>query len=110
METNEDKDLSKFDFGPMNTTISGNSVEGARLRVGGFTTANLNKHWFWKGYVAYGFRDHRVKYSSRVEYSFKLYSYDCCFVILYSENAKVSMYYLQIKQIGFIILRKGGLS
>jgi len=75
VETNEDKDLSKFDFGPMNTTISGNSVEGARLRVGGFTTANLNKHWFWKGYVAYGFRDHRVKYSSRVEYSFNEKSY-----------------------------------
>ena len=75
VETNEDKDLSKFDFGPMNTTISGNSVEGARLRVGGFTTANLNKHWFWKGYVAYGFRDHRGKYSSRVEYSFNEKSY-----------------------------------
>ena len=75
VETNEDKDLSKFDFGPMNTTISGNTVEGARLRVGGFTTANLNKHWFWKGYVAYGFRDHRVKYSSRVEYSFNEKSY-----------------------------------
>lgn len=29
VETNEDKDLSKFDFGPMNTTISGNTVEGA---------------------------------------------------------------------------------
>ncbi len=75
VETNEDKDLSKFDFGPMNTTISGNTVEGARLRVGGFTTANLNKHWFWKGYVAYGFRDHRVKYSSRVEYSFNEKNY-----------------------------------
>ena len=57
VETNEDKDLSKFDFGPMNTTISGNSVEGARLRVGGFTTANLNKHWFWKGYVEYSFNE-----------------------------------------------------
>lgn len=75
VETNENKDLSKFDFGPMNTTISGNTVEGARLRVGGFTTANLNKHWFWKGYVAYGFRDHRVKYSSRVEYSFNEKNY-----------------------------------
>ena len=75
VETNEDKDLSKFDFGPMNTTISGNTVEGARLRVGGFTTANLNKHWFWKGYVAYGFRDQRFKYSSRIEYSFNEKSY-----------------------------------
>ena len=75
IETNENKDLSKFDLGPMNTTISGNTVEGVRLRAGGFTTANLNKHWFWKGYIAYGFRDHRVKGSSRIEYSFNEKNY-----------------------------------
>ena len=34
------------------------------------TTANLSKHWFGRGYVAYGFRDHRWKYSAEVEYSF----------------------------------------
>ena len=45
---------SKFDFGPMNTTISGNPVEGLRLRVGGMTTANLSKNLFSRGYVAYG--------------------------------------------------------
>ncbi|MCD7710001.1 MAG: DUF5686 and carboxypeptidase regulatory-like domain-containing protein [Porphyromonadaceae bacterium] len=70
IETGHEKDMSKFDIGPMNTTLSYNSFEGLRMRVGGFTTANLNKHWFWKGYVAFGTRDHRVKYSSRVEYSF----------------------------------------
>lgn len=75
IETNENKDLSKFDLGPMNTTISGNTVEGVRLRVGGFTTANLNKHWFWKGYLAFGTRDHRFKYSSRLEYSFNEKNY-----------------------------------
>ena len=61
---------SKFDFGPMNTTISGNPVEGVRLRVGGMTTAHLNKHLFARGYVAYGFDDKKFKYQGELEYSF----------------------------------------
>lgn len=61
---------SKFDFGPMNTTISANTAEGARFRVGGMTTANLSKHWFTRGYVAYGTRDKKFKYGAEVEYSF----------------------------------------
>ena len=61
---------SKFDFGPMNTTLSGNPVEGMRMRVGGMTTANLSKHWFARGYVAYGFGDEKLKYNGELEYSF----------------------------------------
>lgn len=61
---------SKFDFGPMNTTISGNAVEGARFRVGGMTTANLSKHWFARGYAAYGTTDKKFKYNGELEYSF----------------------------------------
>lgn len=61
---------SKFDFGPMNTTLSGNPVEGMRVRVGGMTTANLSKHWFARGYVAYGFNDEKLKYNGELEYSF----------------------------------------
>ncbi|MCM1319013.1 MAG: DUF5686 and carboxypeptidase regulatory-like domain-containing protein [Muribaculaceae bacterium] len=61
---------SKFDFGPMNTTVSANTAEGARFRVGGMTTANLSKHWFTRGYIAYGTRDKKFKYGAEVEYSF----------------------------------------
>lgn len=61
---------SKFDFGPMNTTISANTAEGARFRVGGMTTANLSKHWFARGYLAYGTRDKKIKYGAELEYSF----------------------------------------
>lgn len=61
---------SKFDFGPLNTTLSGNSVEGLRVRAGGITTANLSRHFFARGYVAYGTRDQRWKYRGEVEYSF----------------------------------------
>ena len=32
IDTNKDPLKSKFEFGPMNTTISGNSIEGARFR------------------------------------------------------------------------------
>ena len=62
---------SKFDFGPLNTTISGNALEGFRLRAGGLTTANLSKHFFLRGYVAYGFKDHKLKYDASIAYSFK---------------------------------------
>ena len=61
---------SKFDYGPINTSVSYNTVEGLRLRTGGMTTANLSERWFMRGYVAYGFRDEKVKYRGEVEYSF----------------------------------------
>lgn len=61
----------KFDIGPMNTLISSNELEGARFRVGGLTTAYLNKHLFGRGYVAYGTKDEKLKYSGELEYSFK---------------------------------------
>lgn len=61
---------SKWDFGPMNTLISGNSIEGARFRIGGITTANLNKRLFARGYVAYGTKDNKFKYNGEFEYSF----------------------------------------
>ena len=61
---------SKFDIGPVNTLVSGNSVEGVRLRLGGTTTAGLSRHWFAKGYAAYGTRDRKWKYGAELEYSF----------------------------------------
>lgn len=60
-----------FYYGIMNTTISGNALEGVRLRAGGMTTARVNPHLFARGYVAYGFKDQRVKGLAELEYSFK---------------------------------------
>ena len=61
---------NKFDFGPMNTTISSNEVEGLRLRVGGATTANLLPRLFWNGYAAFGMKDHTWKHYNKLTYSF----------------------------------------
>ena len=68
--TTDPKKGSKFDVGPVNTTFSYNFVDGFRLRAGGQTTANLNPHLFFRGYVAYGFKDRRVKGLGEVTYSF----------------------------------------
>lgn len=61
---------SKFDIGPLNTFVTGNTLEGLRFRVGGMTTANLSKHWFGRFHIARGFRDHKWKYGVELEYSF----------------------------------------
>lgn len=61
---------SRFDIGPFNTFISGNSIEGLRLKLGGTTTAQLLPHLFASGYVAYGFDDNKWKYGASLEYSF----------------------------------------
>ena len=61
---------SKFDFGPVNTVITSNFVNGLRLRLSGQTTANLNPHLFAKGYVAYGFKDKRWNGLGELTYSF----------------------------------------
>lgn len=61
---------SKWDIGPLNTAISGNTLEGVRLRLGGMSTVNLSRHWFARAYAAYGTRDGKWKYSGQLEYSF----------------------------------------
>lgn len=61
---------SKVDIGPINTLVGSNQFEGFRTRLSAQTTANLNKHFFAKGYMAYGFKDKRPKYNAEFEYSF----------------------------------------
>ncbi len=62
---------SKFDIGPISSMFSHNSVEGYKVRFGGLTTANLNKHLFARGFLAYGFKDKKFKYNAELEYSFR---------------------------------------
>ncbi|WP_373809380.1 DUF5686 and carboxypeptidase-like regulatory domain-containing protein [Porphyromonas loveana] len=58
-----------FDLGPIHNTLSGNKIEGLRLRLGGMTLASLSPHFFAQGYVAYGFRDERWKWRGKFTYS-----------------------------------------
>ena len=69
VETGSMRTKSKFDFGPVNTLISSNFVDKYRLRISGRTTANLNKHLFWKGYYAYGTQSQKHYYGTEITYS-----------------------------------------
>ena len=62
---------SKWDFGPIGSTVSWNKLEGVRLRIGGTTTANLHPQLFFSGYVAFGTHDLRPKYNAELMWSFR---------------------------------------
>lgn len=68
--TNTDPLKSKFEFGPINTFVSWNDIEGGRFRFGGTTTPAFSKRLFLDGFVAYGTKDEKLKYDVIAEYSF----------------------------------------
>lgn len=51
-----------FDYGPIFSSFGFNEVEGIRVRTGGRTYFGPNDLWRLEGYLAYGFRDDKVKY------------------------------------------------
>jgi len=55
------KDFNWFEVGPANAFYSFNSVEGFKLRLGGRTTPNLSKRYYFETYGAYGFKDEKWK-------------------------------------------------
>ena len=69
------KEVSKFDIGPILSFLSWDYIEGWRIRAGGMTTANLNDQWFANGYLAYGFKDQKVKGSIELTHSFNKKDY-----------------------------------
>ena len=75
VETGGRKHPSKFDLGPINTTITSNYVNGMRLRLSGLTTGNFHPHWNFSGYGAYGFKDKKWFYQGQAAYSFNKREY-----------------------------------
>lgn len=64
-----DSATHKFDFGRIQNSIMLNPLEAFRVRAGVASTANLHPNLFVKGYVAYGFKDRKVKYRGELVYS-----------------------------------------
>jgi hypothetical protein len=62
-------DLGPFEVGPVNTFYNFNPVEGFRLRLGGRTTTDLSKRYYFETYGAYGFKDQKFKYFLSGTYS-----------------------------------------
>lgn len=60
---------SKVDLGPMNTTITSNFIDGLRTRISAQSTANLDPHFFFKGYYARGWGSRKNYYNAELVYS-----------------------------------------
>jgi hypothetical protein len=75
LETGSRDHPSKFDVGPVNTMVSQNFYDKWRLRASGQTTANLNPHWFLKGYYARGMESKENYYSAELTYSLRRCNY-----------------------------------
>ncbi|WP_199118791.1 DUF5686 and carboxypeptidase-like regulatory domain-containing protein [Pedobacter sp. ASV28] len=63
------QNLGPYEIGPVNTFYSFNNVEGLRLRLGGRTTPELSKRYYFENYAAYGFKDEKWKFFLSATYS-----------------------------------------
>jgi hypothetical protein len=57
------KVVNNFEIGPYFNLVSYNKIEGARVRFGGRTSSKFSRWYELQGYVAYGFKDEKFKYS-----------------------------------------------
>lgn len=62
------KDIGKIELGPYYTLYSFNPIEGNRFRIGGRTSDEFSSKFFLNGYLAYGTRDEKFKYSGGIKY------------------------------------------
>lgn len=58
-----------IEIGPLGSTVSDNGVEGFRLQAGIRTTPLLSSRFIYSAKVAYGFKDHKVKYGAGIDFS-----------------------------------------
>lgn len=62
------KEVGLFEIGPIYTFLSGNPIEGIRLRVGGQTSNAFSTRLILSGYTAYGLRDEKFKFGGKIRY------------------------------------------
>jgi len=64
------RDLGKVELGPYFYAFSYNEIEGYRFRLGFRTTLKFSDNLRLNGYLAYGLRDRKFKYSGGFDYFF----------------------------------------
>ncbi len=60
--------IGNFQIGPWFNWITSNSYEGFRMRFDLGTNKHFDKHWWWHGYLAYGFGDKNLKGKAELFY------------------------------------------
>lgn len=64
------KSAGKVDIGPIGNFYTFNPIEGQRFSFGGRTNTKLSTRYYGNGYIAYGEKDRRWKYSVSASYAF----------------------------------------
>jgi len=59
---------NNFNLGPITQMLSYNFMEGARLRIGGFTSQKISRQMVVGGYLAYGIKDKQWKYRGDITF------------------------------------------
>ncbi len=60
--------VGNFQIGPWYNWITSNAWEGFRTRFDFGTNKHFDKKWWWHGYLAYGFKDRKLKGKAEVFY------------------------------------------
>ncbi|TFF39150.1 DUF5686 and carboxypeptidase-like regulatory domain-containing protein [Mucilaginibacter psychrotolerans] len=102
------KNYGKFEVGPANTFYSFNPVEGFRLRLGGRSTPQLSKRYYFETYGAYGTKDKEWKYFLSSTYSINnksIYSFPQNYIrASFQHDTKVPGQELQFVQESSVLL------
>jgi hypothetical protein len=108
------KGAGPFEVGPISTFYSFSPVEGFRLRFGGRTTPKFNKSLYFENYLAYGFKDEKLKYYLSGTYSFNhnsIYAYPLnYFKVSYQYDTKMpgqEMQFVQEEDNIFLAFKRG---
>ena len=107
------KSFGPFELGPANTFYSFNPVEGLKLRVGGRTTPELSKRYYFETYLAYGFKDEKWKGFLSATYSLNnksIYKFPQDYVrVSYQKDTKIPGLALQfVQEDNFLLSFKRG--
>lgn len=107
------KSFGPFEIGPSNTFYSFNPVEGLKLRLGGRTTPELSKRFYFETYAAYGFKDERWKYFLSATYSLNdksIYKFPQNYLrVSYQKDTKIPGLALQfVEEDNFLLSFKRG--
>ncbi len=65
------KPFGSLEYGPWFNVMSANVVEGFRFRLDLGTSTNFSKTWWLRGYLAYGFKDEKLKGRAEITHLFK---------------------------------------
>ncbi|HWZ14216.1 MAG TPA: DUF5686 family protein [Mucilaginibacter sp.] len=107
------KDFGPFEMGPASTFYSFNPVEGFRARLGGRSTPELSKRYYFETYGAYGTLDQRFKYFLSSTYSLNnksIYSFPQNYIrASYQHDTKIPGQELQfVQEDNFLLSFKRG--